>query len=466
MERKLETTGVGRALARHTRFLTHLRRDERGGVAILFGLMATLMMLFIGAAIDLSKWLNARMDTLNAIDSAVLAGARSLQVNPTNPQAAVTVAEDYYKSNTARRTQVLDTIEFQVNDDGMSIEATGGASIKTPFLSFANINQLPLVNASKGEFGQAKVAVGGNGEMDLEVSMMLDVTGSMSGSKIQDLKAAAKDLIDIIIWDDQSEYTSRVALVPFSESVRINDNWGAEVASNGPKTVTVGSGWNRKTYLIDEKCFTERKGTEALTDAAPNGTDKIPRFYDADGKCYPRNAVVIPLSSNKAMLKSAIDGYQADGMTAGHIGTAWAWYMLSPNWAQRVPVASRPASYSLLTQLNSKGRPKLKKIAVLMTDGEYNTEYCPNGVSTDYVSCSLPNGNATSQAAKLCTNMKAKGIEVYTVGFDLGGNTTAINVLRNCATTPDQFYQADNGEQLKQAFRNIALKISDLYLSR
>ncbi len=458
------THGMIARFVRHS--MSRFHRDDRATIAIMFGLMAALMMMFIGAAVDISKWLSARTDTLNAVDAAVLAGARSLQTNPGHPEVAIAAAQSFYAANTRDRLQVEDSITFVTANDDTSVKAQGSAEIKTPFLGFAGIDKMPLLKVSEGEFAEAVVAVGGNSETNLELSLMLDVTGSMKGTKIADLKEAAKDLIDIVVWDDQSEFSSRVALIPFSESVRIDSNWGAEIASNGPKTVTVGSGKNKTTYYLDEQCFVERKGTEALTDAAPNGQNKIPRFYDTNGSCLPSAASIIPLSSDKEMLKEEIDGYVASGNTAGHIGTAWAWYMLSPNWEQRVPVASRPASYSMLTEINSRGMPKLRKIAVLMTDGEYNTQYCDNGVSTSYVSCTLPNGNAAAQAKKLCTNMKAKGIDVYTVGFALGGNATATDTLRSCASNAGQFYEAENGEQLKQAFRAIALKISDLYLSK
>ena len=62
--------------------------------------------------------------------------------------------------------------------------------------------------------------------------------------------------------------------------------------------------------------------------------------------------------------------------------------------------------------------------------------------------------------------MKATGITVYTVGFQLGGNKTAIETLNQCATEPGKFYNADDGDQLKQAFRDIALKLTSLYLSK
>ena len=51
--------------------------------------------------------------------------------------------------------------------------------------------------------------------------MMLDITGSMSGQKLTDLKTSASDLINIVVWKDQSKFTSKVAIVPFSEDMRM-----------------------------------------------------------------------------------------------------------------------------------------------------------------------------------------------------------------------------------------------------
>jgi Mg-chelatase subunit ChlD len=120
--------------------------------------------------------------------------------------------------------------------------------------------------------------------------------------------------------------------------------------------------------------------------------------------------------------------------------------MLSPEWKDIWPEGSKPAAYD---------DEETMKIAILMTDGVYNVWY--NGDD---------NGNASEQAVSLCAGMKAKGITVYTVGFDLGSNETAIETLRSCATDPDHAYLANNGDELKQAFRDIALKTTDLYLSR
>ncbi len=42
----------------------------------------------------------------------------------------------------------------------------------------------------------------------------------------------------------------------------------------------------------------------------------------------------------------------------------------------------------------------------------------------------------------------------------------AIATMRLCASTPQQAYLVEDGAQLKEAFRDIALKLSSLYLSK
>lgn len=449
--------------------MTNFARAEDGGVLIPFSLLFMMMMVFVGSAIDLSRWMSARTQTLNAVDAAVLAGARSLQVNPGDMEAAEAAAESFYEQNTQSRPSVVnDSIKFTVSQNLTTIQASGNAWVETPFLKFAHVDKLPLVKMSNAEFAEAKVAVGGNSETNVEVSMMLDITGSMAGSKIEDLKLAAKDLIDIVVWDDQSKFTSRVALVPFSEAIRIDNTLKSSLNISGPSSYTFKHKSTKKntTYKRDANCVTERLGIYAMLDNTPTPVSGPGLFYDSNGSCLPTSGTIMPLTSDKNALKEAIDAYQASGNTAGHLGTAWAWYMLSPDWKNVLPSANHPEPYSKLAEQNSKGTPKLRKIAVLMTDGEYNTEYCPTGVVTSALSCSLLNGDSAAQAATLCTNMKAKGIDVYTVGFELGNNNAVLDLLRNCASSTEQFFQAEDGEQLKQAFRNIALRISDLYLSK
>ena len=423
--------------------------DKRGGIGLMFGLTLATMLLFVAAALDISRWSSARATSKSAIDAAVLAGARSLQVENDNIKGAIAAASRYYKENTKNVQVVHDTITFRTADNNMAMEAIGQSFVQTPFLNLINIPRLPLHSNVEGVISEAVVASGGRGQGDVELSIMLDITGSMSGQKLRDLKAAATDLIDIVLLNENGK--SRIALVPFSEAINVDSNWAAEVVSNGPQWIDIGKRRKKKRYHLDPHCATERTGPDAFTDAAPNGQNKLGKFYSSDGECMPKSGSVIPLSQDKDMLKDAIDRYQASGNTAGHLGTAWAWYMLSPNWAQRVPPTSRPGPY---------GQQGLRKVAILMTDGEYNQQY------KDGVADTSPNGTSTQQARALCTNMKAAGITVYTVGFQLPQNGESVTTLEQCATDPGHFYNAGNGDALQQAFRDIALQISTLYLTQ
>jgi Flp pilus assembly protein TadG len=430
-------------LARHS-----FVKDSRGNVAMLFAVTAVIAIGAVGGAVDYGRWLNAREQTQNAIDAALLGAGRVLQTSGSNEAAALQAAQQYFEQMKSLAPS-RDTISFAVVDSGTAVQATGTAFISTPFLNLLGISELPLTVG-----GKVLLPGGANAVMSVEVSMMLDVTGSMSGQKIEDLKLAAKDLIDVIIWEDQSKFTSKVALVPFSEAVNVGP-MAAQAATNASVVPTLARNAGQKVgFRLAADCVSERTGGEAFTDAAPIGLDKVGGVYTHDGRCSPPNRIV-PLSNDKATLKSVIDNFEATGSTAGHLGTAWAWYTLSPNWGNVFGPRSRPAAY---------GAPKLTKIAILMTDGEYNTEY-DRGISTWLTWGSSPNGTSTEQARQLCAHMKAAGITVYTVGFDLGGNQRAIDTLRTCATSSEHFYNATTGDELRLSFRDIALKISTLRLA-
>lgn len=441
--------------------------------------MTFMLFTVTGFAVDYARWLDARSVTRNAIDSAVLAGARMLQTNSLDVEAAMQAAQNYYDENTQKRIDLAtDTISFKVTETGTAVTAEGEATLKTLILKLVGIEEVPLLKLSGAEFSEAILAVGANAEQSLEIALMLDVTGSMDGDKLDNMKAAAKDLIDIVVWEGSGAHTSRVALVPFATSVKLNEDMFDEVIKddfedNDAIVFPLGTG-APTTWFRAGRCVSERTGPHAHTEKAPDNDNK--RFmgvFNLDNSCRPADAEVVPLTSNKAFLKSQIDSFEAAGGTAGHIGTAWAWYMLSPEWDDYVPAASAPQGYGKLNQLNSAGKPLLQKIAVLMTDGEYNAEYCENGVRAKRDGkesftgdCSPENGRSADQARALCENMKAKGITVYSVGFQLQSGGEAEDTMSMCATSEDHVYTAQNGTQLRQSFRDIALKISDIYLSK
>jgi hypothetical protein len=127
------------------------------------------------------------------------------------------------------------------------------------------------------------------------------------------------------------------------------------------------------------------------------------------------------------------------------------------------PAANQPAA---------EGTEDLSKVAILMTDGEYNVQYDAKGLPVDggkVTNCSNAVNKpdcSTGQAAALCEAMKDKGIVVYTIGFGSGMTSTAKQTLKACATDSTKYYNAEDGDQLKQAYYDIGLKLAKLYLSR
>lgn len=212
-------------------------------------------------------------------------------------------------------------------------------------------------------------------------------------------------------------------------------------------------------------CVTERTGANAFTNAPPS-TALMGRNYPATGNPCPAGNVVAPLSSDKTALTTYINGIQAAGSTGGHLGVAWGWYALTPEFGYLWPSANRPANPS----------DRLRKIAVLMTDGEYNSSYCSgvisrdstagSGAVSDHINCNAPSGHAFTQAMQLCTNMKAAGVTVYTVGFEIVNDQRARDLVNQCASSPGQVYMATNGAELRDAFRDIATAISLLRLTQ
>lgn len=228
------------------------------------------------------------------------------------------------------------------------------------------------------------------------------------------------------------------------------------------------------TYRVST-CASERTGLEAYTDAAPTSSARVGRSYTDSGNPCP-SATIMPLSSSRTDLKSAINGLKDDGSTAGQIGLAWGWYLVSPNFTSLWTGSSAPAAYD---------PQKTLKVVILMTDGEFNTPFCQDviaknagngsGGASSHINCNATNGNAFSQSESLCNGMRDQGVIVYTVGFNLGANPstggagvdTAIEVLRTCATNENtHFFNANSGSDLKDAFKAIGRDITRLRIAR
>jgi Flp pilus assembly protein TadG len=406
---------------------TTFQRDERGSVAMMFALLVVTMFAFVGGAVDFARYHQMRTQYQAALDGASVAAARALQLGRTEAEAYE--VGHRFMASVHERHNLAGTIDFRIAESGVMMVGTLSLAMPTSILSVVNLPTLEMHLTNTARFGVGP---------DVELSLMLDITGSMNGQKLEDLKLAVEDLINIVVQEDVTTSKSRVGIAPFSNTVSLKTKQFKAV------TGITGGGYR--------KCVVERTGFDAYTDASPTTGGRLRALDDvAPTESCKTGSEVFPLSRKKSELKAMVRSLTAGGMTAGHLGTAWAWYLLSPEWNDAFETDEKPAPYSDLTEKNPSGGPKLRKIAVLMTDGIYNKEY----TGTD----------ATTQARNICAEMKKTGIEVFTVGFDIT-DPSVVTTLTNCATSVGNYYEAGDGEGLKRAFRDIALKSAPLRLSQ
>ena len=165
------------------------------------------------------------------------------------------------------------------------------------------------------------------------------------------------------------------------------------------------------------------------------------------GTCQPSGPV--PLTEDKAALKDHVNGLVAEGGTAGHLGIARGWYLLSPNWSGIWPEVSRPRDY---------GATRTSKFLILMTDGEFNIQH-PTATRSSF-----------QQSMDLCDQMKTlpSNIQIFTIGFQVPSDVQKTGdgrtILQYCATSAGHAFSADNGAELVEVYRTIARSISDLRL--
>lgn len=402
--------------------------DTRGAVAIIFAFTLIVLLTTIGLAIDVARGMRVGVTLGAAVDAAVLAGAKGLRLQNMTDTEVETVVRNLFDQNLAASgidTPNISQFNVIIDRSKSSVELDVKAELPTVLGQLAGITQLSTPRRGVAIYEQK----------DIEVALQLDVTGSMAGSKLSALKTATKDLVDILIPDDATLLAGqkvRIGYAPYDAGV----NAGIFAKKmNGNVTAP-------------NNCVYERANdTKQDTDTFPSGSSVLTTRLDIPSGYDCSNAQILPMTSDKYLLKSTVDSYWTNSSTAGHLGTAFAWYLLSPQWSTIWPTASEPAAYNA---------GNTAKVAILMTDGEYNT------VAGVY------NGTNVSKsqnfAVDTCSAMKAKGIIVYTVGFQLTA-ANATSTLQACASGINKFYPAEDGDALRTAFQAIAQDIATLRIA-
>ncbi|TRC92757.1 VWA domain-containing protein [Mesorhizobium sp. WSM4303] len=438
-------------------------RDRSGSFAVLFGLAASVLALSVGFAVNISQIYNAKSSLQGVVDAAVTSTARDLTTGVIKEADANKSVQAFLDANSMAGILQADQIvldKLTVDRTANTVTADAHVDVGLYFPLFS-VGDMQRVGASTSALYSDKT---------IEVSMMLDVTGSMAGQKIKDLKAAASNAVDAFLaGQDLSKPRVRVAIVPYANSVNAGALAAGSVfvetkSSQRKQAPANGDPQAVSASTRPDNCATERKGANQYTDAGPD-VGMVNRDYFLSGFAQNTNtaacpaAALMPLTADANALKSVIKNFSASGGTAGHIGVQWAWYMLSENWGSVMKASQRPAKMDL---------KKVAKFAILMTDGEFNLSYF-DASSVDQVYNNAGKEPTRTAAKTLCGAMRNKGIEIFTIGFDLT-EQNAKATLQDCAS-PDtgsikHFYQVASGTELNDAFQTIARNIENLSLTK
>ena len=217
----------------------------------------------------------------------------------------------------------------------------------------------------------------------------------------------------------------------------------------------------------------QTKLTRSCKYKSPSTSTTSGKGYGPNGMCLSQP--LLRMTSTQATLTSKVDGLSANGDTNLHEGFMWGWRSISPN----APFADGKAYDTSSSATN-------QKVIVLMTDGYNNWSSIANTWGGSMYEApgyyTLANGrmppgnqnitNMTQSRAALdeltlqaCTNAKAKGVVIYTVGFSISSDpidTQGQNLLAACATDAAHAFIANDASSLVNAFNQIGMGMGKL----
>ncbi|MBA4131612.1 MAG: hypothetical protein C0519_09315 [Hyphomicrobium sp.] len=452
--------------------------DTRASVALTFAVMLTTLLIAGGIAVDYSRSLNVHTSLQNDLDAALLAGATQSD----KTEEIREVAQMYVADNWRNKFGITGNVEIIVDKPEESV-VRGRITVQVPttLMAIAGVSTVPVSVASE-------IQMAGQ---NLEVALVLDVTDSMAGPKIEALKQSATELVERAYENESSRDHVRIALVPFADYVNVgeinrNANWidvpldtetTSESCIDNYREVTGTTNCRMETYSYDRDGVTVT-GEQQICDyeyGPPTTRCFTTTYYNrwygcAASRDYPLDVkdeqweVRVPgamnvacgtpgmeLTNDDAALKQRISEITTFGNTYIPAGLFWGWTVLS----QHEPFSTAKGYNELVD-----GKP-IEKIMVLMTDGA-NTR-SPNYVAKNHSGNDVAMAN--SRTAELCTNVKSQQIKVYTVAFDVIDENLK-DMLRDCASSPQNFYDAEDATELQAAFANIGANLSPLRIAR
>ena len=508
-------------------FLRKFWRQNRANVAVTFAVAALPVSMMVGMGVDIANASRVKLALQDATDEAALSMARQQSTIADN--AITTTAQSYVMASynktatisvtnaTIDRTNIIATIDDQATVPLFFSQLIGVSSMTVHAHAVAQGLQLEVSLVLDTSGSMADTAGSGGVKIVALRSAVSDFLSNMFGTQTTSQRVS----IGIVPFAT----SVRVVAAGSTPSATYMDTAGREGDPYGDLDATtytrfqlltqMGQSWGGCVMtrpppydVTDDAPTTSTPATLFIPWFAPDEPDNNPGYpytnYENDyisdtggtcsgsttnktdlwreqRNCKYKNAspssglgpnylcvsnAITPLTNTLSTLTTAAGALQANGNTNILEGVMWGWRVLSPG---------QP-----FTQGKAYGAPNNRKVIILMTDGMNNyggvnnmndSQYFTYGFARKGLIGQVTSNNDTldnlldDKTSTACTNAKAMGIVIYTIGFGSGANGSA-DLLQGCASDPSYYYAPQNSSDLTPVFQKIAQSINNLRISQ
>jgi Mg-chelatase subunit ChlD len=437
---------------KHSRLLN----DQRGSVLVIFVLLLMVLLGFTALAAEAGRWYAVRVELSKAVDAAALTAARNIS-NPYVSLAELVDEVGRENFSPGHLGSVADSLNFTMTrPDTKKVKVEG------------NVNALAMLARVWGIDTVATSSSGVGERNKVEIMMVLDRSGSMSGTPLSDLKEAATSFLSFFT---ETQEEDKMGLISFATGVTVNrplETYFVNDMTTKINAMTATGATNA------EDAIDHADGPGGFTDQTIIPPDqRVQQFliFFTDGHPtafrgnFRRNATdydaVVMSTGNCNLPSDTVYNYM------GHTDSENFYTPTGqPTGTSLLPPTptgdGNKTSGSPLTSCGALYNRYLNTRWYIFGDAKYGlTGYGP-------VQCSIPTSVLGGNTHYLCITarqmaidhaqeLKDKNIKIYTIGL---GNNVDTAFLGQVASGSDFEYYAPNSSELEAIFNKIAKEIT------
>ncbi len=504
-------------------FLSKLPRfgkNEKGSLAPVLGVAAIPIFMAAGMAVDYGNAVSVQARLQAAVDAAALAAGR--EANKSNAELE-RIAKDYFHSNFGVPANAgTPTMEMTVADSGLTVE--GAVTVNNYLTKVAGFDTTRITASSqvtKEATGLEVVLVFDNtGSMGRQSRLATLKVAAHDFVEILFGDRAVADTLKIGVVP----FSQFVNVGPDKSNAYWVDTTGANQLSRENFQGTTWHNWRAWQAIRNRDwtgCVESRVGNMSVDDVRPDAGNANtlfpPAFYpdepgDDTYRAYFRvggqrnyyynsylddsrtssltrrqehptkynNARVTSnsrgpgkgcniqpiqaLTNVKAPVLNTITNMKADGYTHVAEGVGWGLRVISP---------AEP-----FTEGVEYSDEDITKAMVLLTDGENTFNSESNHNRSTYTGYSFLHqtrvgssnywiavGRQNALLRRACDNVKDAGVVTYSFAYNVPSQTQR-NLIKNCASDPEKYFDPPSNAALVQNFQQIADELRKLHLSQ